>query len=63
MLNCYQNAMIDQDFAFNIYRALRSGTYDDVNFDSWTSGVHSSLDNIQKSASADVNRESFEDEI
>ena len=62
VLNCYHIATIDQDYAFNIYRAIKSGKSDDVNFDFWKSGVHSSLDVVQKSSSSHGRREIFEDE-
>lgn len=53
--------MIDQDYAFNIYRALRSGKSDDVNFDSWKSDVNSLLDAMQKLSMTNVTRKSFDD--
>jgi hypothetical protein len=36
-------AVTNQEYAFNIYSALKSGTKDDVRFDAWTEIAHSSL--------------------
>jgi hypothetical protein len=36
-------AVTDQEYAFNIYSALKSGTKDDVRFDAWTDSAPSSL--------------------
>ena len=36
VVDSYRRAVIDQDYAFNIYAALKSGSKEDVTFDAWT---------------------------
>ena len=43
VFHSYQMAVTNQEYAFNIYSALKSGTKDDVRFDAWTEIAHSSL--------------------
>ena len=41
MYHTYQAALTDQDYAFSISSALKSGNEDDVQFDSWKNSAYS----------------------
>ena len=41
MYHTYQAALTDQDYAFSIYSALKSGSSDEVKFDSWKNSTKS----------------------